>query len=497
MFVLQECSICFEDFDNDRGPHSIPCGHVFCRPCLDSLISTPNCPNCRTGYTSEAIRKVVCAQQEQNESRTSESEGETLMWQAIQSSVETPEDHEQRKTLVKHNSPQSVRETGMSANLLIALDVLQMLVKIEQRSHSLKEKVDTARAVEESLCDRISMLEAQLSAKTGETSSNSHDIQLLLAQVRALQTTVHQVKTDTTNIVRHLNTEPPTSPGLLSPIIQTRGQPRPPTPSTPDASPNHTLRASSSSASGSRPSILRKPTLQNANNASPPTPTVIVRAGSNSSGDQPPQYAQTAQSPQQEYFLPHARTASGSGSGILQTPRQLMSPPVTPAIPAGRSLFGQSPPTPRLSAIGQMNAPLPPLPEPQSPRSPIIPSTIPFPIPQIGTPKPTPTPAPNQQSPSNPFRSPKPTPTSITFPPRSSATPAPTPAPTRAPNSNLITTAYPFAGSSPNELSFGSGESLELLDLELTKTKDWIYCRTEGGAVGYAPRSYLRIDSRE
>ncbi|KAG8723287.1 hypothetical protein FRC09_003941 [Ceratobasidium sp. 395] len=507
MFVLQDCSICFEDFDNDRCPHSIPCGnlgHVFCRPCLESLTSSPNCPNCRTTFTAESIRKVVCTQQDQNETSAAparaESEGETLMWQAIQSAVETSNEYEQRKSLVRNNSAESVREAAMSANLIIALDVLRMLLETERRNHSLKDKVDTARAVEESLCDRISMLEAQLSAKT-----------VLLTQVKALQASVRLIKTDTSTIVQHLNTEQPLSP---APRIQTQPQ----TPVTPDASPNHLHRASTASVStSSRPSILRKPPSQTANN-SPPTPIVNVRvAGPSSGGDQLPQYVQVAQSPQQEYFLPHARTPSGSGSGMMPSPRQLMSPPVTPATPAGRPLFAMAPSTPRWSAMG-MDAPLPPLPDLSSPRSPTIPSTIPFPTPQIGPSKPTQT----QSSASNPFRSPKPSPTpapmsdTISFPtptptstgglfPTPSRTPAPGPArtlapvPTRtpAPGQGLrtITTTHPFTSQSPNELSFGSGETLQLLpDSDLSPGKDWVWCRTVEGAVGYAPRSYLRVE---
>ncbi|KAG8730973.1 hypothetical protein FRC10_002150 [Ceratobasidium sp. 414] len=347
MFVIQECSICFEDFDNERNPHS----HIFCRPCLDSLISSPSCPNCRTSYTAESIRKVVCTLQDQSESSTSaptETESETLMWQAIKSAVETPDEYEQRKSLVTHNSSESVREAGMSAmekkNLLVALEVLQMLVKTEQRNHTLNDRVDTARAVEESLCDRISMLEAQLSAKTGEKSASSHDMQLLLAQVRAIQTSVQLVKSDTSTIVRHLNTEPPAAPqppAALQPIPlpQPRTLPQPSTPITPGAPPDHTRRASTAS----KPALLRKPSSQNPTNNSPPTPS--VRIGPSPNGDRPPQYAQQpAQSQQQESFLLHARTPSMSGSGLLQMPRQLMSPPITPAAQASKSLFAQSSP---------------------------------------------------------------------------------------------------------------------------------------------------------
>ncbi|KAG8697766.1 hypothetical protein FRC08_006336 [Ceratobasidium sp. 394] len=489
MFVLQECSICFEDFDNERNPHSIPCGHVFCRPCLESLASTPSCPNCRTSYTPDSIRKVVCTHQDQNESSTSgptESEAETLMWQAIKSAVETPNEYEQRKSLVTHNSSDSVREAGMSANLIVALEVLRMLVKTEQRNHSLKDKVDTARAVEESLCDRISILEAQLSAKTGETSASSHDLQLLLAQVRALQSSVQLIKTDTSTIVRHLNTEPPTPVQPLSALqpvspIQARNLPQPSTPITSDAAPDQIRRASTTG----RPFILRKPSSQTSNN-SPPTPS--LRAGPSPNVDQPPQYVREpaqSQSPQQECFLPHARTPSmmGSRSG------QLMSPPVTPAAQANRSLFAQNSPMPRWGATGQVDGALPSLPDQQGPRSPIPGNSILFPVPQIPSSSTKLTPTPTQPSSSNPFRSPK-SPSFAVSPPK----PAPTPTPT-ATRPRTITTTYAFSGTSPTELSFTQGQTLHLFpDSDLSPGKDWVWCRTEEGAVGYAPRSYLRVE---
>ncbi|KAG9091336.1 hypothetical protein FS749_016622 [Ceratobasidium sp. UAMH 11750] len=178
MFVLQECSVCFEDFDDTRNPYSIPC-HVFCRPCLDTLRSTQNCPNCRAVYTTRSVRKVVCPQQDEpSTSAPTESEAEALIWQAIQNSVEAPDQYEQRKSLVIHNPPESVREAGMSGNLLTALDTLQMTVTTEERNRELMDEADIARAVEESLRDRISVLETQLS-RPSLTSVVSRYMQVL------------------------------------------------------------------------------------------------------------------------------------------------------------------------------------------------------------------------------------------------------------------------------------------------------------------------------
>ncbi|KAG8678337.1 hypothetical protein FRC08_017859 [Ceratobasidium sp. 394] len=175
-------------------------GRVFCRPCLDTLRSTQNCPNCRAVYTTRSVRKVVCPQQDEpSTSAPTESEAEALIWQAIQNSVEAPDQYEQRKSLVIHNPPESVREAGMSGvcphlchitlrmslkcsekiqNLLTALDTLQMTVTTEERNRELMDEADIARAVEESLRDRISVLETQLS-RPSLTSVVSRYMQVL------------------------------------------------------------------------------------------------------------------------------------------------------------------------------------------------------------------------------------------------------------------------------------------------------------------------------
>ncbi|KAG8686803.1 hypothetical protein FRC08_012316 [Ceratobasidium sp. 394] len=300
MFVLQECSICFEDFDNDRNPFSIPCGHVFCHPCLNSLVDAPKCPNCRRSFAAGSIRRVVCAQQESGMS--AECEEETVMWQAIKNAVEAPNEYEQRKSLVKHNPLATVRQAGMSAKLLIVLTVLRMLVEAEQRIHALKDGAETAEAVKESLCDHISTLEAQLGGETSDTGAGPRGMQLLLAQVRALQASVQLVKSDTSTIIRHLDTDKSLPP------IQLRPRPQAPTPAAPNPAPGDTQGASTSRTSWS--SLLRPVSSQNANNNSNSSSAPTVRVGSNPAVDRPPQPAQSSY----QGYLSRARAPSISGS---------------------------------------------------------------------------------------------------------------------------------------------------------------------------------------
>ena len=91
-------------------------GHVFCRPCLDSLVaSTPNCPNCRASFGYKSIRKVVCALQDAPTLDASMLlETEMILWQAIKSAAESVDEHDQRRSLVRDYSKESVREAGFS-----------------------------------------------------------------------------------------------------------------------------------------------------------------------------------------------------------------------------------------------------------------------------------------------------------------------------------------------------------------------------------------------
>ncbi|KAG7440773.1 uncharacterized protein BT62DRAFT_909837 [Guyanagaster necrorhizus] len=66
------CDICFEPFQfvdgTDLVPHSLPCGHVFCRTCLMSI---PNCaricPFCRKSFELLEIRKLHLAPVEETD----------------------------------------------------------------------------------------------------------------------------------------------------------------------------------------------------------------------------------------------------------------------------------------------------------------------------------------------------------------------------------------------------------------------------------------------
>ncbi|KAF9044308.1 hypothetical protein BJ165DRAFT_1405147 [Panaeolus papilionaceus] len=58
------CDVCAEEYSATRLPHSIPCGHVLCAPCITQIGDKtpprlqPACPFCRETFTPDAMRVV-------------------------------------------------------------------------------------------------------------------------------------------------------------------------------------------------------------------------------------------------------------------------------------------------------------------------------------------------------------------------------------------------------------------------------------------------------
>ncbi|KAJ3539860.1 hypothetical protein NMY22_g4546 [Coprinellus aureogranulatus] len=62
MFVLHptsRCDVCLEAFgsEGEMVPYAIPCGHVFCKTCLES-VQTMKCPMCRKPYDPQRLKKL-------------------------------------------------------------------------------------------------------------------------------------------------------------------------------------------------------------------------------------------------------------------------------------------------------------------------------------------------------------------------------------------------------------------------------------------------------
>ncbi|KAJ7596834.1 hypothetical protein C8J56DRAFT_772777 [Mycena floridula] len=58
------CDVCLDPYNFDSGqsrfPYAIPCGHIFCLGCLESL-SPAVCPLCRKAFTTERVKKLHMA----------------------------------------------------------------------------------------------------------------------------------------------------------------------------------------------------------------------------------------------------------------------------------------------------------------------------------------------------------------------------------------------------------------------------------------------------
>ncbi|CAL1711076.1 unnamed protein product [Somion occarium] len=58
------CDVCAEEYGPHNYPHCIPCGHVLCRSCCNSILQksapklTPSCPFCREHFTSDTVRLI-------------------------------------------------------------------------------------------------------------------------------------------------------------------------------------------------------------------------------------------------------------------------------------------------------------------------------------------------------------------------------------------------------------------------------------------------------
>ncbi|CAE6451083.1 unnamed protein product [Rhizoctonia solani] len=426
------------------------------------------------------------------------------MWQAIQSAIESPEDLKQRKSVVHNNPHDALLASGMSKNVLTALAIMGLLVQVEEKNGSLKDKLNTAWAVEESLRDHISHLEAKLSMAGTNTCPSSEHFKLLLADVHKLQSVVEVINKNTSDFARQLSARPePPVPQARPTEIPERRTPAPiPPPApvpVPEPAPTPMLKKQPS-----RPGILRKSLTQDTSNSVVNSPVESPITSRASLG--------TGNPPRQDPFGPtHHRYPS------TPTPtRQLMSPPMTPSVLPeqldGPSLFGQMPqasrwksavPPPSYSGPGTTSTEQasPPITKHSSMASASIPQrthmahlSMPTPSVPLNATNPTfvqhrppPTPTPTQPSSSHSIRN-----TPLPTTPIPAPAPTPTPRPQAPPRT--LTAIFDFMGKSTTEISLRNGQKLYLLP-ESDTNQDWIWCRDENGKTGYVPKSYVKVDS--
>ncbi|TFK50339.1 hypothetical protein OE88DRAFT_1631317 [Heliocybe sulcata] len=102
---LSRCDVCLDEYSfatTQNTPHVIPCGHVFCKPCLGRL-SQLMCPLCRKSFRLGEIARLVIDRVPPDESgiipgtprarfsQTEMEEIELLQRLALASGEDTPE----------------------------------------------------------------------------------------------------------------------------------------------------------------------------------------------------------------------------------------------------------------------------------------------------------------------------------------------------------------------------------------------------------------------
>ncbi|KAF8752606.1 hypothetical protein RHS01_07503 [Rhizoctonia solani] len=401
------------------------------------------------------------------------------MWQALQSAIESPDDSKQRKSITQNNPESALLAAGMPKNILTALNMMRLLVEAEEKNGSLKDKLNTSWAVEESLRDQISRLETKLNIPQ----------EILLADIQKIQTTVEIINKRTSDVARLMNTQPEAtgSQQLLAESSDRKYKAPIPLPGpipVPESVPAPILKKQPP-----KPGILRK--------SAPQAPTLQ------------PLHQQN----------------------LLQRP--LMSPPTTPSVLPepldGPSLFGQ---TSHVSTFGllieeklnlesgsQMNRWKSAHPQPnntlpggssneQAPHPPshvvskhlsmhhettsrkLHPGHFSMHTPSIPH---------NNTNPvfTHLHSAPAPAPTqpSLAKDPSMSAIPNSTSVPISKPQlqPRTLTVLFDFSGTSSTELILRNGQKLQLLP-ESDTNKEWIWCLDETGKTGYAPRSYVTVD---
>ncbi|KAF9447367.1 hypothetical protein P691DRAFT_125680 [Macrolepiota fuliginosa MF-IS2] len=185
MLVLHptsRCDVCLEPYASDsspQAPHAIPCGHIFCKVCLDT-VEPANCPLCRKPFMPDRVKNLhVDRPESADENREPELLEKLVMaWDA--------EEQELLVLLTQIEEWLNSKDEGENTALRKAVSVLAKFQKLKTRrvdDHRMIKRLkgqiadedyqratqsEESKAVELSLMHQIETLQSQLSRTQGE-----------------------------------------------------------------------------------------------------------------------------------------------------------------------------------------------------------------------------------------------------------------------------------------------------------------------------------------
>ncbi|KAF8882120.1 hypothetical protein BD779DRAFT_945202 [Infundibulicybe gibba] len=184
MLVLHpssRCDVCLDSYaiDGPQTPHAIPCGHIFCGPCL-TAVNPSNCPLCRKVFAPDRIKRLHVDRPE-----AVEDQQEVDLLQRIALSWEAPE--EQLVELTNEvEAWLQTRNEDASTPLRRAREALGNYQRYKSRKERDRRRIRTLETT----------LEHRANAESYEKDTSAAVEQSLLAQVEQLSSCVAQYESE-------------------------------------------------------------------------------------------------------------------------------------------------------------------------------------------------------------------------------------------------------------------------------------------------------------
>ncbi|KAL0958972.1 hypothetical protein HGRIS_014284 [Hohenbuehelia grisea] len=188
------CDVCLEAYSWDsveQSPHAIPCGHIFCKTCLQSV--TPSiCPLCRKAFLPERAKKLHVDRPEtvDDESITPEREIELLQQLSLKWNEVIPED-ELGALTTEIDAYLEERPPDSSLPLRKARDGLTQFLALKEKRQRDRERFHRLEHVFKSAIDRANadqatfkVVEENLLSKVEDLTQYESDLKSEIEQLR-------------------------------------------------------------------------------------------------------------------------------------------------------------------------------------------------------------------------------------------------------------------------------------------------------------------------